>query len=230
VKVGIIGAGQIGSTLARKLKALGHEVNIANSRGPQTISPLASELGITATTASDAIKDVDLAIISIPIKGVAGLPKDLLSNTPVDLAIVDTCNYYPKFRDDPIEALENGEVESVWLSQQIGLAVVKAFNNITATSLAAGPRTDPKIALPVAGDDPRAKALIMKLVNDLGFEAVDAGKLSGSWRQQPGTPCYCTDMDASGLREALSKADRARAPRLRDEGMMAYIRSQQEKA
>ncbi len=219
MRIGIIGAGHIGGTLARKLSSAGHTVRIANSRGPDTIRQLADEAGATAVPVADAVKDVDVIIVSIPEKNVPLLPKDLFTGVPEDVVVVDTGNYYPGLRDEPIEAIERGTPESVWVSEQLGRPVVKAFNSIIAHSLATKGRpagAAGRIALPVAGDDPRAKKIVIELVDVTGFDGVDAGPLEASWRQQPGTPAYCTDLEADDLRRALAAADRTQAPRLRD--------------
>jgi predicted dinucleotide-binding enzyme len=217
MKIGIIGAGNIGGTLARRLAALGHTVSVANSRGPETLRDLAAETGATAVSVTDAARDQDLVIVTIPEKNVPELPDDLFAGTG-DVVIVDTGNYYPQHRDGRIDAIEDGMVESRWVQQQLGRPVIKAFNNIYADRLrdngrAAG--TPGRIALPVAGDDENAKAVVMQLIDELGFDAVDAGNLDQSWRQQPGTPVYTTDLDADGVRRALSEASPQRSPQWR---------------
>jgi predicted dinucleotide-binding enzyme len=126
--------------------------------------------------------------------------------------VVDTGNYYPR-RDGRIDGIEDGTPESKWVSEQLGRPVVKAFNNIVAQHLLEDgrPAGDPhRIALPVAGDDPAAKRIVMRLVEELGFDAVDAGTLDESWRQQPGTPVYAADLNAAGVRRALAEASAER--------------------
>lgn len=207
MRIGIIGAGHIGGTLTRRLTALGHDVSVANSRGPDTLSALASETGAHAVTATEAAQDKDLVIVTIPEKGIPQLPKDLFADTD-GTAVVDTGNYYPQ-RDGRIDAIENGTPESKWVSEQLGHSVIKAFNNIYAQHLMERGRpsgSKGRIALPVAGDDSKAKALVMRLIDELGFDPVDAGGLNDSWRQQPGTPVYGTDLDAAGVRKALADA------------------------
>jgi predicted dinucleotide-binding enzyme len=139
-----------------------------------------------------------------------------------DVVVIDTGNYYPGLRDGPIAAIDAGLPESCWVARQLGRPVVKAFNNIVAHSLAheGRPAGDPgRIALPVSGDDARAKATVIDLVDQIGFDGVDAGDLETSWRQQPGTPVYCTDYDVEGVRRALAQADKSRAPALRDRSL-----------
>ena len=128
---------------------------------------------------------------------------------PDNLVVVDTGNYYPRQRDGRIKGIEDGLTESRWVEQQLGHPVVKAFNNIHAQHLMergqpAG--TPGRIALPVAGDDPVAKAVVLRLIDELGFDGVDAGGLHESWRQQPDTPVYGTNHDAAGVRRALTEA------------------------
>ena len=215
MKIGIIGAGHIGGTLTRRLRSLGHEVYVANSRGPESLQALASETGATAVSAKDAPKNADLVIVTIPEKNIPSLPKNLFANAPADLIVVDTGNYYPKQRDGKIAEIEQGLPESRWVEQQLGRPVIKAFNNIYAKHLLErghAPGSSNRIALPVAGDDPKAKRVVMEIVDELGFDPVDAGGLDNSWRQQPGTPVYTTDHNAEGVRDALSAANRERSP------------------
>ena len=147
------------------------------------------------------------------------LSKGLFDRVPKDVIIADTGNYYPSWRDGRIEAIECGTTESGWVSSVLGRPVIKVFNNITAQSLAEGARpkgAKNRIALPVAGDDARAKSIVIALLDDLGFDGVDAGSLDESWRQQPGTPVYCTDLSREGVWRALAKADCAKAPEIRE--------------
>lgn len=220
MKIGIIGAGHIGGTLTRRFRALGHDVAVANSRGPATLADLAAETGAQAVTVEEAAKGRDLVVVTIPEKNIATLPKDLFANVPASTVVVDTGNYYPKQRDGRIAAIEDGAAESRWVADRLGRPVVKAFNNIHAEHLlnAGRPAGDPRrIALPVAGDDPVAKGVVMRLVDELGFDAVDAGTLDDSWRQQPGAPVYGTDFDAAGVRRALAAAARERPAAFRAE-------------
>jgi predicted dinucleotide-binding enzyme len=212
MRIGIIGAGNIGGTLARRLGELGHEVAVANSRGPDTLRELAEETGAAAVTAEEAARGKDVVVVTVPEGRVPELPDGLFDGAD-GLAVVDTGNYYPRQRDGRIAEIEEGTTESRWVERQIAHPVVKAFNNIYAGHLLEGGRSagDPeRIALPVAGDDERAKRVVMDLVDELGFDPVDAGGLDESWRQQPGTPVYTADLDAERLREALAQASPAR--------------------
>ena len=215
MRIGIIGAGNIGGALTRRLSALGHEVFVANSRGPASLTALASETGAMAVTVERAASTGNIVIVTIPQKNIPQLPKGLLAGLAPEVAVVDTGNYYPRQRDGRIETIEAGLTESGWVAQQLGRPVIKAFNNIYALHLQnkGEPAGVPgRIALPVAGDDPLTKLLVLKLVDELGFDAVDAGGLDESWRQQAGTPVYGTDRDAKGVQEALAAAVKTRTP------------------
>lgn len=207
MEIGIIGAGNIGSTLARYLTKLGHHVMIANSRGPASLSKVAAETGATPVTTEEAADAKNIVIISIPEKAIVDLPISILADSQA--IIIDTGNYYPS-RDGRNAAIEGGRTDSEWVAQVLGHPVVKAFNNIVAPSLAAKavPGGSPhRIALSVAGNDEREKQVVMDLIEEIGFDAIDAGPLSESWRQQPGEPAYCQDLDKEALKSALQKAD-----------------------
>jgi predicted dinucleotide-binding enzyme len=159
-----------------------------------------------------------VVVVTIPQKNIQDLPQDLFAATPDNVVVVDTGNYYPRRRDGRIEAIEAGATESRWVAQQLNRPVVKAFNNIHAEHLLelGQPKGTPgRIALPVAGDDPAAKAVVLRLVDELGFDGVDAGTLDESWRQQPDRPVYGTNFDSEGVRRALSEASKERKPEWR---------------
>ncbi len=218
MKIGIIGAGNIGHVLARRFRELGHEVLIANSRGPESLAAIERETGAVAVTARDAARQGEVVIVTIPESRVPDLPSDLFEGVPADTVVVDTGNYYPRQRDGRIASIEEGTPESQWVADQLGRPVIKAFNNIFAEHLGRGgqPSTaERRVALPVAGDDPNAKATVLKLVDQLGFDGVDAGTLAESWRQQPGTPVYTADRDLEGVRQGLLDATRERKPEWR---------------
>src|SRR5205814_8987614 len=156
----------------------------------------------------------------IPTKPVSDLPRRLFANVPGSVVVIDIGNYHPELRDGRIDAIDRGMLDSQWVAQQIGRPVIKAFNSILAKSLLEKgvPRgTRGRIALPVAGDSSEAKAAVLRLVDDLGFDPVDSGVLDDSWRQQTGTPAYCRDLEASALRRALADADRRRIAEYRAE-------------
>lgn len=213
MKIGIIGAGNIGGTLTRRLTALGHDVSVANSRGPKSLAALANETGAKAVTVKEAARCGDVVIVTIPEGHIPDLSPKLFAGVPDSVVVIDTGNYYPRQRDGRIEEIEEGMPESRWVEHQIGRPVVKAFNNIYAQHLMnlGRPKGAPnRIALPVAGDDERAKQIVMGLVDELGFDPVDAGGLDESWRQQPGTPVYSTDLNVDGVRSALQDASSTR--------------------
>jgi predicted dinucleotide-binding enzyme len=208
MNIGIIGAGNIGGTLARRFVVLGHHVAVANSRDPETIESLAAEWGATAAWASEAAHGADVVVVTIPEKDVVNLPDNFLKGAADDVVVIDTGNYY-KERDGRIEEIEAGMTDSRWVEEQIGVSVVKAFNNIQAEHLLEFGKpegTTGRIALPVAGDDAEAKTVVMDLVDALGFDPVDGGGLDDSWRQQHGNPAYGADFDADELRKALAEA------------------------
>lgn len=215
--IGIIGSGNIGSTLAKNLKALGHRVAIANSRGPGTLAEFSAQTGVSAATVEQAAQAEDLVIIAIPQLAIADLPLDVLRKNPA--VVVDAGNYYPT-RDGEVAAVDSGSTDSEWVSSVLGRPVVKAFNNILAASLATRgvPKGTPgRISLSVAGDDVRAKQRVQEIIQALGFDALDAGPLAESWRQQPGTPAYCKDLNATELKAALAQADPGQVKNYRTE-------------
>jgi 8-hydroxy-5-deazaflavin:NADPH oxidoreductase len=207
MRIGIIGSGNIGGTLTRRLTALGHDVAVANSRGPQSLEALAGETGATAAEPVTAVQDADLVIVAVPLKAVPELPAEALAGRTV----VDAGNYYPG-RDGEIAAIVGGAASSRWVADHLpGAHVVKAFNTIQSGHLLeyGRPAGDPRrIALPVAGDDEAAKWQVLALVDELGFDAIDAGPLDESWRQEPGTPVYGADLGADATRDALAAARR----------------------
>jgi 8-hydroxy-5-deazaflavin:NADPH oxidoreductase len=210
MRIGIIGAGNMGATLAASLSGLGHQVAIANSRGPQTLADVAARSGATAVPITDVARKADVVILAIPEKNIPALPAALLGALDRKTVVIDVGNYVPRLRDGHIDAIDAGQTESQWVQAQLRHPVVKAFNTIRPASLAslgqpagAAART----AIPVAGDDPAAKAVTLELVNQMGFDGLDAGSLAESWRQQPGTPVYTTDLSLSAARQALADAN-----------------------
>jgi len=215
MNIGIIGAGHIGSALTRRLSEVGHKVFVANSRGPETLSALASETGATTVSPHEAARKGECVIVTIPEKNIAKLPRDLFAGVPDEVIVIDTGNYYPQQRDGRIEEIEQGMTESRWVSEQLDRPVVKTFNNIYADHLLrlGQPAGSPeRIALPVAGDDSRSKSIVIQLLDELGFDGVDAGTIDESWKQQPGSPVYATDFNAAGVKKALAEASKERTP------------------
>lgn len=217
MKVAILGTGNIGKTLARKLSAAGYEVEVANSRGPETIPAEVTEFGARAVTSEEAIADAQVVILSTPLSSIVAIAP-LLKGLPTDTVIIDTSNYYPQ-RDGTIDAIEAGQAESEWVSEQLGRPIAKAWNAIGSDSFAKkgkpGGRRD-RVAIPVAANNERDCNVAMALVHDTGLDAVKAGRLGESWRQQPGAPCYCTDLTRLEIPAALAAAERSRLPRRRD--------------
>lgn len=225
MKIGVIGTGAIGGTIAKKLFVAGHKVKVYNAEEHDDLRKKAEELGVLPSSIKEIANDVDIVIISVPTKAIPDLPKDLFTNVSNDLIVVDTSNYYP-FRDGEIEELKNGKIESVWVAEIVRRPVVKAFNNLLAHSLANGNKpegTVGRIAMAVSGDDDKAKKVISRLINDLGFDAVDAGSLAESWRHQPGTPAYCTELNAAELKKALNAGIKENAPGLRDLAISKFM-------
>jgi predicted dinucleotide-binding enzyme len=219
--VGFIGSGRIGSTVARLSVAAGYTVVMSNSRGPQTLAETVAEIGPLARAADGerAASEGDLVVVTIPLRAYQSIPAAPLAGKPV----IDTCNYYPQ-RDGQFAELDSGALTSSELIQRelSGARVVKAFNNIYyrhLLSLARPAGSADRSFLPIAGDDEDAKAQATAFLDAIGYGAVDAGPLAGSWRQQPGTPVYGapygsfsdpvgTPADEASVRAALARASR----------------------
>ena len=224
LKIGILGTGHIGKTLARKLSTAGHDVKVANSRGPETIEADVLAFGARAVSTAQAVEDVDAVILSIPLNRIPTIAP-LIANLPAETVVIDTSNYYPH-RDDKIDAIEAGQVESLWVAEQLGRPIAKAWNAIGSGSFATKgkPAGSPdRIALPVAADRENDRSVAMALVEDTGLDAFDAGTLADSWRQQPGSPCYCTDLSREEMPAALASAERERLPRRRELAIEAIM-------
>ncbi|WP_143960941.1 NADPH-dependent F420 reductase [Litoribacter populi] len=210
MKIGIIGAGVIGKTLAKKFSEAGHKVTLADARGVESIQAIANWASVKAVEVDDVVEDVDVLVVSIPFGNIPDLVKTLEGKIADDVVIVETTNYWPH-RDNKVEAVENGMVNSVWVQEQFGRPVVKAFSNIGAYSLAVEGKpkgNKDRIALAVSGDEQRSKDVVLGLVDDAGFDAVDAGQLEDSWRQQACSPAYCTDLILPELVQARASANR----------------------
>ncbi|MGG6362542.1 NADPH-dependent F420 reductase [Peribacillus frigoritolerans] len=215
MKFGIIGAGTIGSIISKKLVKNGHDVKIADARGIEHLE--GKELAGTPVLIEDVITNIEVLIISLPLTALPSI-RNIIEQVGEEVIVVDTSNYYPS-RDQKIAEMENGMVESDWVSNQLGKPIIKAFNNLLAHTLEneGTPKgTSGRIAMAIAGNDVSQKQIIMDVVNQLGFDTVDSGSLSDSWRQQPGTPAYCTELTKEELTKALEKANKEKAPFLRD--------------
>lgn len=220
MRIGIIGTGNIGGTIARKLVDAGHDVRVANARGVAGAQRLAGEVGAKADSVEGVVQGVEVVILAIPLPAMREFPAGLFTTVPPDVTVIDTSNYYPGMRDDRIAEIDEGMAESVWVSRQIGRPVIKAFNSVLAYTLAELGQpygAVGRLAIAVAGDEAPSKQIAMKLVNQTGFDPVDAGSLEQSWRQQPSTPAYCCDYDASNMRAALAAAVKGDAAHKRDQ-------------
>ena len=208
MKIGIIGAGFIGRALATLAVKCGHEVMISNSRQPRTLGSTAVAIGCGVGTSRQAAEFGDIVMVAIPLINYQEIPVEPL----VGKVVVDANNYYPQ-RDGPIDALDrHSTTTSEMLAQHLkGARVVKAFNailqgDLEKDGLPAG--SDDRRALPIAGDDAEAKKIVAGLLDQFGFDVVDAGPLSGSWRFERAKPAYCRRLDVRQLTQALAAARR----------------------
>ena len=216
----------MGGTLIRQFSRAGHSVKMANSSGTEKLKGLALETGASAVRLADVVTDVDVIVITIPLIGILKLPQHLFKNTSANTTIIDTCNYYP-IRDGIIEDIEEGMPESVWVSNQLQRPVIKAYNNILYRSLVNSglPKgSASRIALPIAGDDKQSKDLVSILIDDSGFDSLDYGFLRDSWRQQPGSPVYCTDLTLPQLKKSIEKARKELLPERRELGLKFILK------
>jgi predicted dinucleotide-binding enzyme len=206
VEIGIIGSGRIGGTLARRATALGHDVIVANRRGPEAMADLLTDLGGRGRPGSveDAAHARDLVVVATPLPAWDDLPPG-----PFDgRIVVDTGNYYPQY-SGRIEALENGTTSSELLAARLpGARLVKAFNTMYWERLRdeGRPAGDPdRLAMPIASDDQEAKAVVARLIDELGFDPVDTGTLADGRRQEPGTAVYNEPISAEEARRRLRR-------------------------
>jgi len=224
MKIGILGVGHIGKTLALKLAQAGHDVVVANSSGPENIDPAVLATGAVAVTSQQAVQDKEVIILSVPLNRIPDIAP-LLAGVSQDTTVIDTSNYYPG-RDSHIESIEAGMVESLWVEEQLGRPITKAWNAIGSHSLVINgkPAGSPsRIAIPIAADRDIDRDVTIKLVNDTGFDAFDTGSLADSWRQQPGAPAYCTDLTLPEIRAFIDKAEKDRLPKRRDLAVAAIM-------
>jgi predicted dinucleotide-binding enzyme len=159
MKIGVIGAGEIGATLAARWVSSGHGVSIANSRGAEAVRPIAGKIGASAADSAAAVRDAEVVLLAMPFPAAATLPRELFHRAAEDVVIIDAANYYPDIRDARIAEIDDGMAESVWVSRQLGRPIFKAFNNMMfhALSQLGRPKGAPdRLAIPVAGDDPEA--------------------------------------------------------------------------
>lgn len=207
----------MGRVLARKLAAAGHDVKVANSRGPHTIEADVLETGAHAGTSEEAASGVDALILAMPHPAFETI-RQLVAALPEQVVVIDISNYFPG-RDGVNPELEAGKVESEWTQEFFGRPITKAWNNIGMVSFEGNgrPKGQPdRIAAPVAGDRAHDREVAMALMEDTGFDGFDTGTLADSWRQQPGSPVYCTDLPYDEMGPALASAERERLPKRRD--------------
>jgi predicted dinucleotide-binding enzyme len=217
MKIGIIGTGSIGSLLAEKLSKAGHQIKVTNTRTMPELEKIAAGLGATAATIHEVVKDVEAIIFSMPFNAYKDLPTDLLKEVPNDVVVMDTSNYYP-FRDGEIPELEQ-ITESEYISGILNRPLIKVFNNMLEGTLKYKGKIageEDRVAISIAGDNQEHKKLVAQLVDITGFDTVDGGNLAESWRQQPGTPAYCTELNEVELKQALASAEKGKAPAIRD--------------
>jgi predicted dinucleotide-binding enzyme len=203
MKIGIIGAGHIGSATARLFIDAGHDVAISNSRGPETLRDLIAELGpnARAATPEDAARFGEIVLLAIPLKDYTTLPAEELRGK----IVIDAMNYYPN-RDGNIAALDSGETTSSAMvaAHLAGARVVKAFNTIWFEHLKTkgnkNAPADQRRAIFISGDDADAKAVVSHLIEEIGFGAVDMGSLAASHRQQPDSAVYNRDITVAEAR------------------------------
>ena len=216
----------MGGTLIRQYSRAAHSVKMANSSGTEKLKSLALETGASAVKLTEVVTDVDVIVITIPLIGILKLPQHLFKNTSASTTVIDTCNYYP-IRDGIIEDIEDGMPESVWVSNQLQRPVIKAYNSILYRSLVNSglPKgAVSRLALPIAGDDKQSKDLVSILIDNSGFDSLDYGSLQDSWKQQPGSPVYCTDLTLTQLKKSIEKARKELLPERRELGLKFILK------
>lgn len=208
--IGIIGAGHIGQAVAEAVIAKGHDVVIANSRGPETLGAVIDQLGeqATAGTIEDAAGAGEILLLAIPLGRESGLDPALFAGK----LVIDADNYYPQ-RDGEIAEVADGSTTSAARLQALlpDARIVKAFNHIYARQIvtdASASGTPGRRALAIYGDDEAARATVSALLDEIGFDAVDGGPLAESWRIQVGQPGYVTRDTAAELEAHLAAATR----------------------
>ncbi len=208
MKIGIIGAGFVGRAVARLAVQAGHEVMVSNSRGPKSLASIPSGTGARIGTVAEAVAFAEMALVAIPLEHYRSVPVEPLAGK----IVIDANNYYPE-RDGAIAALDaRRTTTSGLLAEHLPSShVVKAFNAILAGDIETDGRpagSADRRALPIAGDDQEAKARVMRLVDQLGFDAFDAGSLADSWRFERAKPAYCVKLNVEQLVRALNAAER----------------------
>src|ERR1700716_977569 len=224
MNIGVIGTGQIGEVIIRKLRGAGYRGKMANARSPESLKNLAANTGAIPVSVEQVVQDVDMLFIVVPQKSIPELPKGLLSKAKKETIVIDVGNYYP-FRDGRIDELENGLTDSVWVERQIGRPVIKVLNTIPSKALMVAGRpagARDRVALPISGDNTEAKQIVAQLIDRLGFDSVDAGTIAESWRQQPGSPGYSTNPPKEELPLWLKKVSRSSLATNRERALKAF--------
>src|SRR5437879_2510440 len=224
MNIGVIGPGDIGEVIVRKLRDADYPVRMANSRGPESLRGIGAKTRAMPISVEQVVQDVDILFIVVPQKAITKLPKGLLNKAQKKTIVIDVGNYYP-FRDGRIDEIENGLTESVWVERQIGRPVVKVLNTIPSKALMAAGRpagSRDRVALPISGDNTKAKEIVAQLIDRIAFDSVDTGTIAESWRQQPGSPVYCTNPTKEELRLWLKQVDRSSLAANREKVLKAY--------
>lgn len=201
MKVSIIGTGAIGGTIAKKLVKAGYKVSIANTKGLKGVKKFADEIGAEPKDLETISRDAEILILSVPFGAIAKLSKNIFNNLPASSIIVDTSNYYPEVRK---EEFDESIPESIWVSKLVGRNIIKTFNNLLSYSLEnlGKPKgAKNRLAMQIAGNDENQKKIVMKLIEDCGFEPYDNGNLDNSWTQQPNSAGYCCDYTCEELKK-----------------------------
>src|SRR6202008_4031566 len=225
MNIGIIGTGQIGEVIIRKLRGVGYPVKMANSRSPESLKDLAADTGAIPVSVEEVVQDVDILFLVLPQKAFPVLPKGLLNKAKKETIVIDVGNYY-SWRDGRIDEIESGLTSSAWVEKQIGRPVVKVLNSIVYKALAEAGRptgSRDRVALPISGDNPKAKEIVAQLIDRIGFDSVDAGTIAESWRQQPGSPAYCINPTKEELQQRLKNVDRSSLITNKEKALKAYL-------
>ena len=224
MNIGVIGTGQIGEVIIRKLRGAGYRVKMANARDPESLKDLAAKTGAIPVSVEEVVQDVDILFLVLPQKAFPVLPKGLLNKAKKETIVIDVGNYY-SWRDGRIDEIESGLTDSAWVEKQIGRPVVKVLNSIGSKSLAGAGRlhgSRDRVALPISGDNPKAKEIVAQLLDRIGFDSVDAGTIAESWRQQPGSPIYCVNPTKEELQQRLKNVDRSSLVTNREKSSEAF--------
>src|SRR5437868_13437136 len=224
MNIGMIGTVDISEVIIRKLRDTGYPVKMANARGPVSLKDLAANTGVIPRSVETVVQDVDMLFIVVPQKAIPELPKGLLKKAKKETIVIDVGNYY-SWRDGRIDEIESGLTDSAWVEKQIGRPVIKVLNSIVAKALAGAGRptgSRDRVALPISGNNPKAKEIVAQLIDRIGFDSVDVGTIAESWRQQPGSPVYCINPTKEELQQLLKNVDRSSLVTNREKSTKAH--------